>query len=129
MKKKLVAFIVAFVITGIVAVTMLVVGVSAAFNKNSVAVSNSPTQAQPSTSAVTTSGDPAQQIAQLQSLVAQYQARDQQYQQQLSQAQQEIQSVQQLLTFLQQRGLISIDNQGNIVVHGGFGRDDNGFGG
>ena len=64
-------------------------------------------------------------IAQLQAQVAQYQAREQQYQaalnsdnQQLSQAASEQQMIQQLLAYLQQRGVISIDSQGNIYVNG-----------
>ena len=134
MRKKIIAFVVAFVITGIVAVSMLVVGVNAAFNKNSVAVSNSPAQAALQSS-VNSSASPQDQIAQLQSLVNQYQAREQQYQAQLqnaqtqvTQAQQEMQTMQQLLNFLQQRGIISIDSQGNITVNSG-GRRDDGFGG
>lgn len=135
MRKKIVAFVVAFVLTGIIAAAMLVVGVSAAFNKNGVAVSNSPAQAALQSSTSLT-GDPAQQIAQLQNLVSQYQAREQQYQAQLqsaqtqlSQANQQMQTVQQLMTFLQQRGIISIDNQGNIIVTAGGRRGDDGFGG
>ncbi len=45
MRKQLIAFLAAFVITGIVALSMLVVGVNAAINPNGVAVSNSPAQA------------------------------------------------------------------------------------
>ncbi len=133
MRKKVIAFVVAFVITGIVAVSMLVVGVNAAFNKNGVAVSNSPAQAS-LPSSVSSSLSPQDQIAQLQSLVNQYQAREQQYQTQLqnaqtqvTQAQQQMQTMQQLMTFLQQRGIISVDNQGNITVN--VGRRDDGFGG
>jgi hypothetical protein len=61
----------------------------------------------------------------LQSQVAQYQARDQQYQaalssdnQQLAQASQEMQMVQQLLLYLQNHGLIQINDQGQITVRG-----------
>jgi hypothetical protein len=55
--------------------------------------------------------------------VAQYQAREKQYQdalntnnQQLSQANQEMQMIQQLLAYLQNRGLIRINNQGQITI-------------
>lgn len=127
MRKQLIAFLAAFVITGIVALSMLVVGVNAAINPNGVAVSNSPAQAA-SKSSTTSSTDQAQQIAQLQNLVAQYQAREQQYQTalqndntQLNQAAQEMQMVQQLLVYLQNRGIIQIDSQGQITVNGGFG--------
>jgi septal ring factor EnvC (AmiA/AmiB activator) len=126
MRKQVVAFLAAFVITGIVALSMLVVGVNAATNPNSVAASNSPASAVANVS--TTPNSSQTQIAQLQSLVAQYQAREQQYQaalnsdnQQLSQASQEIQMIQQLLVYLQNRGLIQIDNQGQITVMGGSG--------
>ncbi len=130
MKKKVIAFVIAFAITGIVALAMLVVGVNAAFNKNSVAVSNSPAQAalSSSTSSVSSSADPKTQIAQLQSQVAQYQAALQNAQAQLNQAQQQMQTVQQLMTYLQQHGIISIDSQGNITVNAGR-RDNDGFGG
>ena len=126
MRKQLIAFLAAFVITGIVALSMLVVGVNAAINPNGVQVSNSSGQAAVSSSA-TSSTDQAQ-IAQLQSLITQYQAREQQYQTalqndnaQLNQATQEIQMVQRLLTYLQNRGIIQIDNQGQITVIGGLG--------
>ena len=45
MRKQVVAFLSAFIITAIVALSMLVVGVNAASNPNGVAVSNSPTAA------------------------------------------------------------------------------------
>ena len=123
MRKQVVAFLSAFIITAIVALSMLVVGVNAASNPNGVTVSNSPITAAASSS---TNADSTQiQIAQLQAQLAQYQARDQQYQaalssdnQQLSQAAQEMQMVQQLLVYLQNRGLIQINNQGQIMVIG-----------
>jgi uncharacterized protein YlxW (UPF0749 family) len=121
MRKQVVAFLSAFIITAIVALSMLVVGVNAAVNPNGVAASNSPMTAAAS---VSTSTDSTQaQIAQLQAQLAQYQARDQQYQaalasdnQQLSQAAQEMQMIKQLLVYLQNRGLIRINNQGQITV-------------
>jgi len=123
MRKQIVAFLFAFIITAIIALSMLVVGVNAAFNPNGVKVSNSPSSAIANNSTNTSSSQ--EQIVQLQSLVAQYQAREQQYQaalnsdnQQLSQASQEIQMIQQLLAYLQSRGLIQIDNQGQISVNG-----------
>ncbi len=129
MRKQVIAFIAAVVITGIVALTMLIVGVNAEINPNSVPVSNSPAQAvlQGTTNSTssTTSGSPQAQIAQLQAEVSQYQAALQNAQTQLNQASQEMQTVQQLLTYLQQHGIIRIDSQGNITVLRG--RD--GFGG
>jgi uncharacterized protein YlxW (UPF0749 family) len=123
MQKKVVASLSAFIITAIVALSMLVVGVNAANNPNGVPVSNSPTAA---TASVSTSADSTQaQIAQLEAQLAQYQAREKQYatalnsdNQQLSQASQEMQMIQQLLVYLQNRGLIQINNQGQITVMG-----------
>jgi uncharacterized protein YlxW (UPF0749 family) len=123
MRKQVVAILFAFIITAMVALSMLVVGVNAANNPNGVAASNAPASTTASVSSDTSSSQA--QIAQLQSLVAQYQAREQQYQtalnsdnQQLSQAAQEIQMIQQLLGYLQNRGLIQIDSQGRITVTG-----------
>lgn len=124
MRKQVVAFLSAFIITAIVALSMLVVGVNAASNPNGVTPSNSPTAATAANLSSATDSSQAQ-IAQLQSLVAQYQARDQQYQaalnsdnQQLAQASQEMQTIQQLLVYLQNNGLIRIDSQGQITVLG-----------
>jgi hypothetical protein len=124
MRKQVIAFLFAFIITAVVALSMLVVGVNAASNPNGVAVSNSPTTAPASISSSTDASSQAQ-IAQLQSQLAQYQARDQQYQaalssdnQQLAQASQEIQMIQQLLLYLQNHGLIQINSQGQITVIG-----------
>jgi uncharacterized protein YlxW (UPF0749 family) len=124
MRKQVVAFLSAFIITAIVALSMLVVGVNAASNPNGVAASNSPTAAA-AARVLTSTGSSQAQIAQLQSLVAQYQARDQQYQaalssdnQQLAQAAQEMQMIQQLLLYLQNHGLIQINSQGQITAIG-----------
>ena len=123
MRKQVVGFLAAFIITAMVALSMLVVGVNAASNPNGVVASNSP--AAGSASVSTTSNSSQAQIAQLQAQIAQYQAREQQYQaalnsdnQQLSQASQEMAMVQRLLTYLQERGLIQINNQGQISVGG-----------
>jgi hypothetical protein len=121
MRKQLFAFIAATLITGTVALSMIVVGVSAMTNRNGVVPSNS-TNSATTTASTTTSSDQAQ-IAQLQSLVDQYQAREQQYQSalnsdnaQLTQASTEMQSVQQLLAYLESRGIIQINSAGQITV-------------
>jgi hypothetical protein len=121
MRKQLIAFIAATLITGTIALSMIVVGVSAMTNRNGVVPSNS-TSSVATTASTTTSSDQAQ-IAQLQSLVDQYQAREQQYQSalnsdnsQLSQAAVEMQSVQQLLAYLESRGIIQINSAGQITV-------------
>jgi hypothetical protein len=124
MRKQLVALFAAMFITGLVAMSMVVLGVNAMTNQNGTVVSNSPVST-PVAGSTTSTSDQAQQIAQLQAQVAQYQAREQQYQaalnsdnQQLSQASSEIQTIQQLLAYLQSRGVISIDSQGQISVNG-----------
>jgi hypothetical protein len=122
MRKQLVAFFAAMFITGLLAMSMVVIGVNAMTNQNGTVVSNLSTGAAVAGSTTSTS-DQAQQIAQLQAQVAQYQAREQQYQaalesdnQQLTQAASEIQTIQQLLTYLQNNGLITINNQGQIYI-------------
>jgi TolA-binding protein len=127
MRKHILAMLAAVVITGVTALSMFVVGVNALVNQNGTVVSNSP--------AATVTQDPGSstaayqaQIAQLQDRVNQYQTREQQYQQiidqdqqKLNQAANEVQMIQQLLAYLQNRGLIQIDNSGRITVTGGSG--------
>jgi peptidoglycan hydrolase CwlO-like protein len=127
MRKQILAAVAAILITGTIAMSMFVVGTNALANQNGTAASNSPaTAAAASSSGVSSSASTQAQIAQLQAQLAQYQARDQQYQAalnsdntQLAQATSEIQMIQQLLTYLQQRGLIQIDSNGQIFVTGG----------
>ena len=127
MRKQIGALLAAILITGAIVLSMFVVGASAMTNRNGVAVSNSPAVVAASASTTASSSSTSNQalIVQLQAQVAQYQAREQQYQaalntdnQQLSQVATEQQTIQQLLTYLQQRGVISIDSQGNIYVNG-----------
>jgi chromosome segregation ATPase len=122
MRKQIVALLAAILITGAIAMSMLVIGANAMTNRNGTAVSNSPAAVAGSTA---TSPSDQAQIAQLQAQIAQYQAREQQYQtalasdnQQLTQAASEMQTIQQLLAYLQQHGLIQIDSQGQIYVTG-----------
>jgi uncharacterized protein YpmS len=124
MRKQIVALFAAMLITGLVAMSMVVIGASAMTNKNGTAPSNSTASASTAGSTTTTS-DPSQQIAQLQAQVAQYQSREQQYQaalnndnQQLAQDASQVQMIQQLLAYLQSNGLIRIDSQGQIYVAG-----------
>ena len=127
MSKQFGALMAAILITGAIVLSMFVVGASAMTNQNGVAVSNSPASAAAAGSTTASSSSPSDQalIAQLQAQVAQYQSRDQQYQaalnsdnQQLTQVASQTQMIQQLLTYLQQRGIITIDSQGNIYVNG-----------
>ena len=133
MRKQISAILAAFFITGFIALCMTVVGANALINKNSVPVSNSP---QATVASSTTNDPPATanqtEIQQLEARINQYQQRDQQYQkreqqyqQQLQTAQQQIQTAnsqisqfQQLLQVLQQRGLIVINQNGQIFLPG-----------
>ena len=124
MRKQTIAILAALFITGLVAMSVAVVGVNAMMNQKGTAVSNSPAKSVTSVSAAPSSDQAV--IADLQSQVAGYQAREQQYQtalqsdnQQLAQAYQQIQAVQQLLVYLQNRGIIQINNQGQIVITNG----------
>jgi hypothetical protein len=124
MRKQLLAFLAAILITGTIALSMFVVGTNALANQNGTTASNS--AASVTTPGPASSSSDQAQIAQLQSLVTQYQAREQQYQTalnndnaQLAQATSQIQMIQQLLAYLQQHGLIQIDSQGQIFVTGG----------
>jgi uncharacterized protein YlxW (UPF0749 family) len=124
MSKQFGALLAAILITGAIVLSMFVVGANAMTNQNGTAVSNSPASASASTTSNTNSSSSDQAtIAQLQAQIAQYQAREQQYQTalnsdnaQLSQVASQQQMVQQLLSYLQNRGIITIDSQGNIYV-------------
>jgi molybdenum-dependent DNA-binding transcriptional regulator ModE len=122
MRKQIVALLAAVLITGSIAMSMLVVGANAMTNQNGTPVSNSASVA--AAGSTTALSDQAQ-IAQLQAQVAQYQAREQEYQaalqsdnDQLTKAASQLQMIQQLLAYLQSHGLIQIDNQGQIYVTG-----------
>jgi len=117
------ALIAAFLTTAVIAVVMLMIGISAYINPDSVPVNSSPvTQANASNVSLAQAAG-SDQVAQLQALVAQfqsreqqYQAREQEYQSQLSQANTQIQQYTQILTQLQQRRIISIDRNGQISI-------------
>jgi septin family protein len=128
MSKRLAALLAAVLSTACVGVVILAVGGAALFNPNGTVAAQSPAQA----ATAAASGNASQaQLQQLQSLVSQYQAREQQYQsreqqlqqqiqndnQQLQQAQQQMQEVRQLLFALQERGLISITQDGQIQIN------------
>ena len=124
--KRLQGLIAAAFITALVALSMLVIGVNAVANANSVPVSDSPAQASTASTPKAASAAPDQsqaQIKQLQDLIKQYQDREKQYQselskvsQQLSDATAEANQLQQILIALQQRGVIRISNDGRISI-------------
>jgi hypothetical protein len=127
-KKHVAAFTAATLMTACSGAAILAIGGVALFNKSGVNPANSPAQAAKVADVSLTTQS---QVQQLQSEVAQYQARDQQYQareQQLTQAlnqaqasvqaqQEQTQQVQMLLLALQQRGLITISNDGRIFIN------------
>jgi uncharacterized protein YlxW (UPF0749 family) len=123
MSKQFGALLAAILITGAIVLSMFVVGANAMTNQNGTAVSNSPASAAAAVTSNTNSSSDQATIAQLQAQIAQYQAREQQYQTalnsdnaQLSQVASQQQMIQQLLAYLQNRGIITIDSQGNIYV-------------
>jgi TolA-binding protein len=129
MKKSFVAVLIALLMTAMIAVSVFAIGGAALINKNSVAVLNSP--AQGSDASLQASPQQTDQINQLQNLVSQYQDREKQYQQreqqlqdqlaqanaQLQQNQELIQQVRELLRALQQRGLITVTDDGRIFIN------------
>lgn len=131
MKKQLPALLAAILMTGIIALIMVVTSANALFNKDVVTPANSTTSAT-SAAAVSSSAADKAQIQQLQARIdeyaqreQQYQQREQQYQQQLQnnndqvqQAARTLQQVKQLLSALQDRGLIRIQEDGSIVLTG-----------
>jgi peptidoglycan hydrolase CwlO-like protein len=137
--KRIQALIAAVIITGLVGLSMLAIGVNAALNPNTVAVSDAPGSAPaavsdpPNSSASagsTTSAQAQAQVKQLQDLIAQYQNREKQYQAQLDQYQNldkqyqaqvdqaaaQLQQYQALLAEMQRRGLIRINGDGSIQL-------------
>jgi len=128
MKKQFMAILIAFLMTACIGASIFAVGGAALFNKNGGAVSDSPSQV----SLISDSNlSQADLVTQLQDLVSQYQDHEQQYQQreqqlqdrlaqanaQVQQDQQLLQQVQMLLGALQQRGLITVTNDGRIIIN------------
>lgn len=120
--KHVSALVAALVITTIIGLGILVVGVNALTNKNTVPLQNSPTSSvtasdPPGTgtgsSSSTTTNTPAN-VQQLQQEVSNLQS-------QLNQENQILQQYQSLITVLQQRGIIFIDRNGNIYLPEGSG--------
>lgn len=119
MNKQLPAFLAALLVTGLIAMTMVVVSANAYINTNGTRASSGPSIAQAANAGQA-------QIDQLQSRINEYQQREVQYQQMLQQDQQQLQQVGQLLSALQQNGLIQVQPNGSIAITGfrGGGGDD-----
>jgi len=122
--KRLQGLIAATFVTGIVALGMVGIGVNATSNPNSVAVSDSPAKA--AQAVANAASDPSSaQIDQLQNQIKQYQGREQQYQteikslsQKLSDANATADQARQILQALQERGIIQITRDGQILLRG-----------
>ncbi len=119
--KRLQAIIAAAIVTGLVALCMMLIGVNALLNPNTVQASNAPgsaavSAANPAPNNVQNNGASAAQITELQNQIAQYQ-------QQLDQANAQLGQYQQILQQLQQVGVIRITGDGQILLRGGRGGD------
>ncbi len=114
------AIISAILITIAFGLAIFLIAGNALFNVSSVKAANSPnaasTQVQTGSAAQNSSSTSDTQVQQLQSQI-------QQYQQQLTQDNQAIQQYQQILSALQQRGLIMVNQNGQILIPSGFGGD------
>jgi predicted PurR-regulated permease PerM len=118
MKKQLPAFIAAMLVTGFIALVMIVTGANALMNKKGTLVSNDP-----SSISATTNLD-QKQIEQLQARINEYQQREAQYQQLLQQDREQLQQYKQFTIAMQQAGLIQIRQDGTILITARRGRDD-----
>ena len=114
--KHISAILTAVIITTIIGLGILVVGVSALSNTNTVALQNSPNTSSTGTNLTNTGGNTAVSSASSSSDVQQLQQQVSNLQTQLDQAAQVIQQYQSLLLVLQQRGVIVIDQSGNIYL-------------
>ena len=127
--KPLPAILFALAITLVVGVSMFAIGSNALLNPNQAPILNSPGVTDVSAASLTTADQNSvdqQKLAQLQDLVNQYQQREKQLQTELSdaaaqlnQANQEVQQYQDVLTQLQQRGVIRITSDGQIMLRRG----------
>ncbi len=117
MKKHLSALLTAVFITAVIGFGIFVIGVNALTNHNTVPIQNTPGSSTTASTSSNTASDPSAStnVQQLQQEVTTLQS-------QLNQASQVLQQYQSLIQVLQQRGLISIDQNGNIYIRGGFDR-------
>ncbi len=114
MKKHLSAIITALVITAVIGFGIFTIGVNALTNKNTV-----PLQSTPGSGTTTTGSNTAADPPSTTTNVQQLQQEVSSLQSQLNQATQVIQQYQSLVQALQQRGIIVVDQNGNIYVPNG----------
>ncbi len=99
-------------ITGLVGFAMLAIGWDA-LAQAAPRTANVPA---PALNAASDATEPNARIRQLESLVSQYQQRESQYQAQLEQANQQLARYEDILNALQQRGLIRLTQDGQILL-------------
>jgi TolA-binding protein len=119
--KHLSAILTALVITAVIGLGIFVIGVNALTNTNTVAIQNSPngslTASDPANTSVNNNGASATTSSNVQQLQQQVNS----LQSQLNQSNQALQQYQSLISVLQQRGIIFIDQNGNIYLPEGGG--------
>ena len=106
----------ALIITTIVGLGIVVIGVSALTNTNTVLLQNSPNASLTGNNLTNTGSNSSVSSASSSSDIQQLQQQVSDIQSQLDQANQAIQQYQSLLMVLQQRGVIVIDRNGNIYL-------------
>ncbi len=110
--KHIAAVLTAFVITTVIGLGIFVIGVNALSNTNTVPLQNSPSTSASASTTANIAADPASSTTNVQQLQQEVGA----LQTQLNQASQAILQYQSLLQVLQQRGIIVIDQNGNIYL-------------
>jgi hypothetical protein len=114
--KHISAIITALIITAVVGLGIIVIGVNALTNTNTVPLQNSPNSSLSGNTLTSASGSSASPATSPSADVQQLQQEVNNLQSQLVQAGQVIQQYQSLLVVLQQRGVIQIDQNGNIRI-------------
>jgi peptidoglycan hydrolase CwlO-like protein len=114
--KHISAIIMAFVITAVIGLGIMVVGVNALTNTNTVPLQNSPNGSLAANDKNASSSSSAPQSAPASTDAQQLQQQVSDLQSQLDQANQAVLQYQTLLNALQQRGVIQIDSSGNVYI-------------
>jgi peptidoglycan hydrolase CwlO-like protein len=120
--KTIPALIAGIITSAVIVAIMMVVGVNALLNPNTVAEASAPGD-QGTTAVISGASSDSAQLQQLQARIAEYQSREKQYQDQvkqletnLQQANNQLQQYQQLMDTLQQMGIIRISQDGQILL-------------
>lgn len=110
--KHVSALLTALVITAVIGLGIFVIGVNALANTNTVPLQNTPSTGTTATTNNNNAADPVSSSSNAQQLQQEVNT----LQSQLNQASQVIQQYQSLLQVLQQRGIIVVDQNGNIFL-------------